>query len=217
MIYPSSVVYVTPKTPSPTITPYRSLAVVSASDTMPVTLEEVKHHCRVDSDADDTYIAAIVIAATQWVEDQADTQFRSVTWEASYDSFPLWEIVLPRPPAQAVAATITYRDPDGGTHTLTSGTDFQFDARTIPARCYPNYTSSWPAVRGDENSVVVRWTAGYATAADVPQVAKHLVLLLSGHWYENREPVIHGQGVSSLDVPYTVATLLEACKSGVYR
>lgn len=217
MIYPSTIVYVTPSSPSFSITPYRSLVKVSVSSTLPVTLQEAKHHCRVDSDADDTYLTALILSATEWCEGQCDATFRSTTLEASYDSFPMWEIVLPGSPAQDAAVTITYRDEAGATQTMSSGTDFQFDHRTIPPRCHPNYSATWPAVRGDENSVIVRWQAGYPSQETTPAIVKHLILLLAGHWYENREPVIHGQGVSSLDVPYTVATLIEAAKTGVYR
>ena len=217
MITPSTVVYVTPKSPSHTITPYRSLRRVSASSVMPVTLQEAKTQARVDADHDDAYITSLIIAATEWAEDQCDTAFRPVTWEASYDSFPLWELILPRPPAAPSQVTITYRDEGGTDRQIVSGTDFQFDNATFLARCYPKYAQVWPPVRGDENSVRVRWDAGYATPAETPAVARHLILLLAAHWYENREPVVHGQGMSSLDIPYTVATLLEHSRTGVYR
>lgn len=217
MIQPSTVVYVSPVSPSTTLTPYRSVRLVSASSVLPVTLADAKTHARVDSDHDNGYIESLIATATQWVEDQCETMCRPSVWEASYDSFPVWEIVLPKSPAMPEEATITYRGPDGVDRQMSSPSHFQFDRNTFHPRCYPLYANAWPAVRGDENSVKVRWSVGYPTPAETPGAFKTLILLLSAHWYENREPVVHGQGMSSLDIPYTVATLLQHCKSGVYR
>lgn len=217
MIQPTTVVYVTPKSPSHAITPYRSIRMVSISSDLPVTLEEAKTQARVDGTHDDGYISALIAAATEWVEGQCDTTLRRSVWETAYDSFPIWELVLPKTPALPETVTITYRDDGGTERQITSTSDFQFDRDTFMPRCYPNYAATWPAVRGDENSVRVRWTAGYSSAAETPAISRHLILLLAAHWYENREPVVHGQGMSSLDIPYTVATLLEYSRSGVYR
>jgi uncharacterized phiE125 gp8 family phage protein len=40
--------------------------------------------------------------------------------------------------------------------------------------------------------IQVTYVAGYGAAASVPQKYKQAMLLLIGHWYENRETVIVG-------------------------
>ena len=82
-------------------TPYRSLRKVTAPVVWPVTLTDVKSHCRVDIQDDDTYLMGLIAAASTWAEEQTDQTLVTTTLEAAYDDFPLWEIILPRPPAQA--------------------------------------------------------------------------------------------------------------------
>ena len=111
--------------------------------------------------------------------------------------------------------TIEYRDPGGAVSTITSASEFQVDSSVVPGRVYPLYGGTWPPVRGDENSVTVRWSAGYgASGASVPATIKHMILLAVGHWYANREPVAQG-GMSP--VPMTFDTLHRQASWGLYR
>ena len=218
MIQPSTIVYVTPQSPARGLTPYRSLVRYTSPTIEPVTLAEAKAHCRVDIDDDDAYIASLISAARQVVEDRLDQTLMETVWESRYDSFPIWELVLPRPPMAPQNATITYRDEGGNNQTITSDAgDFQVDHRTVPGRIYPNYAAVWPAVRGDENSVTVRWTAGFSAANQTAPVARHAVLLLTGHWYGTREPVTVGTTAQNAPVPLTFETLMAAASDGVYR
>jgi uncharacterized phiE125 gp8 family phage protein len=114
--------------------------------------------------------------------------------------------------------TVIYRDEAGASQTITSATGaFQTDRHATPGRIYPVYEGVWPAVRGDENSVVVRWEAGYgASGASVPSTIKGLLLLLVAHWFEMRQPVVTGFS-QVLPVPQTFDTLLAASGWGGYR
>lgn len=183
-----------------------------------MSLSEAKGHCRVDIDDDDAYIATLISVAREIVEDRLDQTLMETVWEARYDSFPIWELTLPRPPMAAANVTVTYRDEGGTDRTITSDAgQFQADSRTIPGRVLPNYAAVWPAVRGDENSVTVRWTAGHATASAVPAVARHAMLLLVGHWYATREPVTTGSTAQNAPVPLTFETLMAHASTGLYR
>lgn len=209
-----TIVYGSPQHPDSSITPYRSLVRHTAPTSEPVSLAEAKLHCRVDISDDDAYISALVTAAREYIEEVLDISMLAQTWEARYDVFPLWEIILPRAPMASGAVTVTYRDEAGNNQTITSTAgDFQVDFRIVPGRIYPLYEQVWPAVRGDENSVVVRWPAGYTT---VPAILKHAVLLLVAHWYEMRQPVVTGYS-QVLPVPQTFETLLAAGGWGTYR
>lgn len=205
--------YTSPGQPPSGVTPYRSLVRYTAPASEPVTLAEAKVQCRVDTSDDDAYISSLITAARTYVEDILDISIMPQTWEARYDAFPLWEIILPRPPMASGTVTVTYRDEAGATQVVTSAAGaFQTDVYATPGRVYPNYEDVWPAVRGDENSVVVRWPAGYA--GTVPQTIKHMIMLLVAHWYETRQPVSQG---SQMPVPNTFETLLAASGWGGYR
>jgi uncharacterized phiE125 gp8 family phage protein len=214
-----TIVFGTPQKPTSTITPYRSLVRVTQPTVEPVSLSMAKSQCRVDSDYDNEYIMSLIASARQFVEDTLDITLCTSVWEARYDLFPVWAIVLPRTPMQAKNVTVTYRSGDGTYGTLTSDAgDFQMDAKTVPGRIYPLWARAGPPTRGDENSVVVRYSAGYGDdGASVPPSIRHLMMILVAHWYESREPVTYGQGVSAMDIPYTVQTLLASNDWGVYR
>jgi uncharacterized phiE125 gp8 family phage protein len=211
-----TITYGSPQQPESGITPYRSLTRYTAPAVEPVTLAEAKVQCRVDTADDDAYITALIATAREYVESVLDISMISTVWEARYDTFPLWEIILPRPPMQNASVTLVYRDEGGTNQTLTSGSGaFQMDFYATPGRIFPVYGGVWPAVRGDENSVLVRWSAGYgASGSSVPSVLRHLVLLLVAHWYEMRQPV--GQG-GQMPIPTTFDTLLAASGWGGYR
>lgn len=214
----ATIIYGSPEQPASGITPYRSLRVHTPPTVEPVSLAEAKAQCRVDSTAEDALIQSYIAMAREYVETTLDVALVNQTLEARYDTFPLWEIVLPRPPMAVGTVTVTYRDEGGVNRTLSSASGhFQVDNYVIPARIYPNYEHVWPAVRGDENSVTVRWTAGYgASGASTPAVARGACLLLVAHWFEMRQPVVAGYS-QVLPVPTTFDTLLAASGWGVYR
>jgi uncharacterized phiE125 gp8 family phage protein len=213
-----TIVYGTPQHPDSSITPYRSRVRFTAPAVEPVTLSEAKAQCRVDTSDEDAYLTGLITCAREYIEEILDLSMITQTWEARYDVFPLWEVILPRPPMQAANVTVVYRDEAGQSQTITSAASaFQVDSNAVPGRIYPLYNGVWPAVRGDENSVTVRWNAGYgATGAAVPAILKQCILLLVSHWFEMRQPVVTGYS-QVLPVPHTFSTLLAASGWGGYR
>jgi uncharacterized phiE125 gp8 family phage protein len=212
-----TIIFGTPHPPNSTLTPYRSLVRVTNPAVEPVSLAMAKSQCRIDTDAENEYIQNLIAVARQYVEDVLDITLCTTVWEARYDLFPVWAIVLPRAPMASANVTVTYRNGDGTTASITSDAgNFQVDSRGIPGRIFPKWAEAWPPTRGDENSVIVRYTAGYgADGTSVPPVAKHLILMLVAHLFESRQPAVVG-GVAS--VPYTFDTLLAASGLGVnYR
>lgn len=211
-----TIIFGTPQPPTASLTPYRSLVRITNPVVEPVSLAEAKRQCRVDTEADDTYILSLISLARQYVEDTLDITLLTTVWEVRYDLFPVWSLNLPRPPMAAANVTVTYRNGDGTLNTITSAAgDFQVDSRVIPGRIYPNWARAWPPTRGDENSVVVRYTAGYGDSGfSVPPVARHLILLLVAHLFDARQPAVSG-AVNS--VPLTFDTLLAASGLGIYR
>jgi len=79
------------------------------------------------------------------------------------------------------------------------------DALGIPGRIMPAYNLVYPVARSIQNTIQVRFTAGYATAAEIPKSYRQLILAFVSHWYENREPVQMG---SMLEVPSFLQSLI---------
>ena len=210
------IVFGTPQRPTPTITEFRSLVRITQPTVEPVSLGEAKVQARVDTEADDAYIQSLIAVARQYVEDILDITILTTVWEVSYDLFPVWAIVLPRPMLQSANITVTYRLGDGATSTKSSAAgDFRVDTRTVPGRIYPNWSDTWPGVRGDENSVVVNYTAGFGDdGSSVNPIYKHLIMMLVAHWYDSRQIVAPGNYGT---IPKTFDTLLAAADLGVFR
>jgi uncharacterized phiE125 gp8 family phage protein len=213
-----TIVYGSPQHPDSSITPYRSLVRSVQPAVEPVTLSEAKAQCRVDISDDDAYLTALITCAREYLEEMLDLSMITQTWQARYDVFPLWEIILPRPPMRPAAVTVTYRDEAGNDQTLLSASNqFQVDSNIVPGRIYPLYNGVWPAVRGDENSVTVQWQAGYGAAGTaVPSILRQAMLILIAHWYEMRQPVFAGYS-QVVPVPLTFQTLMAASGWGGYR
>lgn len=193
-----------------------ALTVFTAPTEEPVTQDEVIDHLRIDAtDVEDTLLPIYISAVRRWIERFAGIAFCQQTLEWAQDCFPvtgltygltrmgyppsqsdIWEsdafgsIILPRPPLASVTS-VTYVDGSGTTQTLASN-QYQVDTRRTPGRISPAYGVSWPDTRWQPNAVIVRYVAGYASAAAVPDDLKQVLLLACGMLYENREEVIEG-------------------------
>jgi uncharacterized phiE125 gp8 family phage protein len=78
------------------------------------------------------------------------------------------------------------------------------------------YGGTWPAGLEDNDAVIVRWWGGYGTTgASVPAAVRHAMLMLVGHWYENRGAVLVGSISKQLE--FAVESLLSSQRWGSYR
>lgn len=201
---------------------YRSLTRATQPIVEPVTLAEAKAHLRVDSTDDDAYIAGLVRAAREWVEEYLDRTLVTTQWVMRFDKFPAdstADIELPRPPmatsGTATAVTVAYTLEDGSTATYSTNL-FRVDRASTPGAVKSNYGQTWPPHRQDDNSVSVTWWAGYgASGSDVPAAIRHAMLMLVAFWYDNRSTVLVGSISKQLE--FAVESLLSSQKWGSYR
>lgn len=174
----------------------------------PVTLAEAKTHLRVDVDDDDDLIEGLIQAAREHVESVIWRSLVSQDWALTLDAWPSGDrLELPRPPLQSVA-TITYVDEDGVSHTLAAA-DYLVDTAREPGRVVLKSGATWPsATLRPAAGIEVAYTAGYGDAGDdVPRAIRAALLLLVGHWYENREAVMEGARAGQ-ETPLAVDMLL---------
>lgn len=191
------------------------LTLATAADGEPISLDEARAHLRVDIDDDDELIVACIAAARSHVEGICGRSFVSQTWDYTLDNEWPWllnmdtrcheqMIELPRAPLVSVTS-ITYVDTAGATQTLASNQYVVDGAGTI-GRIYPAYGVTWPSVREQNRAITVRFVAGYGAAVSVPEALKQALLLLIGHFYSQRQPVVVGQTVA--EVPMAVGSLV---------
>ncbi len=125
----------------------------------PVTLEEVKQHCRVDHSDEDTLIEAYLKAATRYAESTLCWRaFVEQTLELTLDKFQD-EIRLPRPPLQEVVS-VKYFDKDNTEQTVDTDV-YIVDTDSEPGRVIKADGKSWPTDLRQVNAVKVRYKAGY--------------------------------------------------------
>lgn len=197
---------------------YRSLTQATAPSVEPVSVSEAKQHLRVDTSDDDSYIAALIVAARQWAETYLDRTLISTQWTIRMDSFP-HEIELPRPPMSSsgttTATSITYTITDTQETATLSSSSYRVDRSSTPGVIRNLYGESWPSHLMDQNSVTVTWWGGYGAAgSDVPAAIRHAILMHVAHLYERR---LAADTMSSNEVPFGVKALLDSQKWGQYK
>ncbi len=90
--------------------------VTAAPTEEPVTLQEVKQQCLVESSDDDVLLTRLIKAARSHVEEYCNARFAVQTIRTECDSFSDFSR-LPEGPLESVTS-ITYIDPAGGEQTL---------------------------------------------------------------------------------------------------
>ena len=181
-----------------------------------ITASEFKTHARVYHTQDDTYIATLILVATQCIEHETRRALIHRTFNLKMSAFPAdGEIILPRSPMSSVQ-NISYTDKDGNLQVVPAGNYHTYSVNGV-GRVVLKSTAAWPVTLNTGGmDVDVEFVAGYgATSASVPVALKQAVLLWATHWYENRTSVNVGNLVTEL--PMTVQRLIVSYHSGDYQ
>lgn len=178
--------------------PVRTVAPTDA----PVTLAEAKAHCRVDHTDDDTLIQGLIDAATDHIDGYTGTLGRAVmtqTWRQDFACFS--DLMrLPLRPVQYYES-IAFFDAENGEQSADSDIyGLYSDALGPYMALLPGMTP--PATYSRRDAVSVTFVCG---ADEAPAAIKQAVLLMVGHWYENREAVAAGD---MRELPMAVDALL---------
>jgi uncharacterized phiE125 gp8 family phage protein len=196
---------------------YRSLKVAVPPVVEPVSVADAKAHCRIDTNTDDAYVAALVSAAREYVEAYMDESLIDQQLVMRLDAFPA-VIELPRPPmsqtTSRTAVSITYVTGEAGTTATLATSQYRIDRDSKPGTLRTLYAGSWPSHLLDYGSVTVTWWAGRGEdGGKVSQRVKAAVLMLVGQWYERR---MAADAASMSEMPFGVKALLDSAKWGSY-
>lgn len=172
----------------------------------PITLAEAKLHLRVDGTAEDDLIGGLITAARQHVEQQTGLLLMPQTIEVTLECWSR-EILLPRAPIDAVES-ITYTALDGTVATLASSA-YVVRKSLGRTRIRAAAGTCWPPL-GRDPVITIACDAGFPDVAEVPRPPRQVMLLLIGHWYQNREAVKVGK--TAAELPLGVEQLLDDCR-----
>lgn len=170
----------------------------------------VKNNSRVSHNEDDQSLTNKIAAAINHVETVAGVALFERSYQAAFACFPADRIELGPRPISAVSE-VSYLDADDVKHSLTLDTDYRIQndetgyAVVLPIDAWP----SDPAVHTTRHDAVkVNYTAGFGrTIEDIPPQALEAIVLLAGHWYENRETVL--VGTISKELEFSVNSLVD--------
>jgi len=161
--------------------------------TLPISLEAVKTHLRIELDESgyDADLTDLIRVAAEWIEAETHLTLVSTQLRATWDCFVADVIKLPMWPISTVDS-VTYIDTAGASQTLSTSL-YRTSLVQCPATIQPAISTDWPETLVDGiNTVSVNVTAGYGVAAVQPHLVRHLLKLLVGHWFKNREAVLVG-------------------------
>jgi len=198
----------------------------------PVTLDELKAHCRVDTTADDALLTALIVAARQWAEHYTGRAFISQTWQYWIDADqmlprpslekimdvyvhpfgndpyvrrPRSYIPLPHAPLQSVASVQFFDDTD--TATVWDPSNYFVDNAREPGRVVLRTGAVWPCPMRMPNGLMIQYVAGYGATADmVPEVLNLAIKQIAAHWYEHRGEA--GAQTDATQMPLVIQSLL---------
>lgn len=176
---------------------------VTAPTSEPVTVDELKAHLRVTSTADDTYLASLVSAAREYVEQQTGRALAEQTREYTADAFPSNGVLrLGLAPVVSISS-VNYLDEDGEEQTLSADV-YTADTQSEPGALVLAVGKSWPATAPLPSSVRIRYTCG---ASPLPAL-KQAIIFIAAYWYEQRLPVNVGNIVN--EMPHSAAAIIAA-------
>ena len=157
---------------------------------------------------EDDLINADIKTARLYAENFQRRAYLTQTWELWLDCFPrTTEIILPFPPLQSVTSILYYNTSD--VEATFASSNYFVDLISEPGRVGLNYNTQWPTtILRPRNAVKITFIAGFGDlASDVPRDIRKSLLLLIGHYYENREAV-QTTGMNAIEVPKSVDSLL---------
>lgn len=193
----------------------------------PITTDQAKAHCRIYDSDDDTYIETLIETAVEHCETISGRAFCTQTVTLTRDDFGSGAVLdLPRAPLQSVTS-VKYTPLDTGVELTFSSSNYRVDTATEPGRIVLRDGCDWPSDELIEvNGVTIVYVAGYGTAlsgstpihgrpATMPLQIVHALLLLIGHWYENREAIGDQSAGNQMPVPMAFDSLLAQHRLGV--
>lgn len=179
----------------------------TAPTSEPITTAEAKLHIRhIGDTTEDALIDRLISAGRIWVENYTDRSLLTQTWQLSISQFPSGRLWLPRAAPLQTITHVKYYDADNALQTLSS-TVYSQPLFQEPAAIELAVNQTWPGVALRSDAVQIEYVTGYTSATAIPKALTQAILLLVGHWYENREETAMSAGVINRSIDFAVAAL----------
>jgi len=209
------------------------LLLTSAPVRLPVGLDEIRAHLRLDDGAvaEDAAVMGMVRAAVGACERFTGRALISQSWAlfldhwpAAHDDGPLGEgwsrgpdtvtavrtLNLPKPPLRSIAQIKTFDESDNAI--VWPGANYFVDTASAPGRVAARTGQTFPQPGRATNGIEIDFVAGYGDdPGTVPEDLRQGILRLAAHMFEHRgdgvAAAVRGAGAAALWQPYKVQSL----------
>jgi uncharacterized phiE125 gp8 family phage protein len=158
-------------------------ALIAPPSALPVTIDEIKAHLRIETADEDAWLLQTATAATAHVEARCGRQLMAQTWRVYLDQWPASGVVrLPVSPVLSVAEVRVF-GMDGDESPLVASA-WSLDRVSDP----PRLAIREPLAPGQAmNGIEIDVVAGHGeSGADVPDALRRAILVLCAHWHSVR-------------------------------
>ena len=162
----------------------------------PITLQLAQDQLRVDSDDDQELIDHYISSARTMFE--TDTDY-ILTSQSQVLHLSKWcdDIKITKYPATVTG--ISYYDVDGNTQSFT---DYNVSNEGRVTIISLNSDATFPDLQdGKRDAIQISFTAGYTDLTKIPKDIKQALLMMVNHFYDNRNIVSVGIGMTAVELP----------------
>ncbi len=176
-----------------------SLLLLAAPAAEPVALADAKAFLKLETDADDLFLEALVVAARMHVEAATRRLLVTQTWRCGFAAVPKDGVLrLPFQPVQAVLAVRLVEAP--GDPVGLASAEWHADLMAVPPRVRLG------ARPGRLGGAEVDCVAGFGPPAAGPEPLRQAIRLLAATWYEERTFI--GTGAADAGPPASFDALI---------
>lgn len=196
------------------LTSFDALQLLEAPTTTPVVLAEVKDQLRVEHPDDDVLISRLIKVAIAYTDAQGALGHAMIQqkWGQWVHSVPPQSVRLTIGPVSSVTA-VKYYDEAGVLQTDTLS-NYEITGTPFTTQIGPKDGFNWPVTQDRSDAIRIEYVAGYGTSpSDVPETLRHAMMLLIGHWYDNRENTMMDE---LNNIPYGFDMLLDMHRRSWY-
>jgi len=165
-----------------------------------ITIEQAKKQLRILHNNEDDVIEFKLLAAIAKFQEFTGRVISPSTWQLSLDKFPKDGIIEIMRCKVIEVIEIKYKDTKGNEQTVDSNNTI-LDNASEPARLSTAHSFNWPDTSKEINAVKIKFRAGYENATQLNKLDLAAIMLMTAHWYRNREDVVVGKTAN--EVPQT--------------
>jgi len=179
---------------------------IAAPSEPPVSREQAKLHCRIDSDDEDDLVDGLIAAAVDHVDGFSGILGQCLMAQEWRQDFDAWSRSLRLPFGPVIGLpSVTVRNTSGQIATVPT-TDYALLEDALgPYLRFKDSVAS-PMDLYQSRAISVSFTAGHSDRESVPKAIIQALLLIIGHWYANREEVV--TGTIATQIPMAAQSLL---------